>query len=259
MANILVFDSGVGGLSVVTELRALMPDLHLNYVADDGFRPYGDKTEAALKARLPVLIQSLVLMTKPDAVVLACNTASTAALAEIRDVVSVPVIGAVPAVKPAAKKSKTRTIAILGTPGTIARKYVGQLIEDFAKDCEVVLHGSTALVACAEQKLMREAFDLENIRSEIHPMFQNKNIDIVVLACTHFPLLLDELKQASPYPVSWIDSGQAIAKRTQAILGKINKGSAPNYPQTAFLIGGQYNSVRSKMFAGFGFGKTVSL
>lgn len=259
MKNVLVFDSGVGGLSVVAELRKLMPDLHINYAADDGFRPYGEKTEAQLKTRLPALLQTLVLMSNSDVVVLACNTASTTALAEIRRVVSVPVVGVVPAVKPAAKKSKTKTIAILGTPGTIARKYVGKLIGDFAKDCHVVLHGSTALVARAEDKLMGKPVDLEKIRAEILPMFAKKKIDIVVLACTHFPLLIAELKQASPYLVVWIDSGQAIAKRTQEILGDIEEGDSLDYPQTAFLIGGQDNPVRSQMFARYGFGKSVVL
>ena len=259
MKNVLVFDSGVGGLSVVAELRKLMPNVHINYAADDVFRPYGDKSETELKARLPELIQTLVLMVNPDAVVLACNTASTTALAEIRRVVSVPVIGVVPAVKPAAKKSRSKTIAILGTPGTIARKYVGKLIGDFAKDCQVVLHGSTALVASAEKKLMGEPVDLEKIKTEIKPMFDNTNIDIVVLACTHFPLLIAELKQASPYPVVWIDSGQAIAKRTQEILGEIEGGALLDYPQTAFLIGGQDNPMRSQMLARYGFEKTVVL
>ena len=259
MKNVLVFDSGVGGLSVVAELRKLMPNVHINYAADDVFRPYGDKSEVELKDRLPELIQTLVLMVNPDAVVLACNTASTTALAEIRRVVSIPVIGVVPAIKPAAKKSKTKTIAILGTPGTIARKYVGRLIGDFAKDCQVVLHGSTALVASVEDKLMGKPVDLEKIRTEMLPMFDNKNIDIVVLACTHFPLLVDELKQVSSYPVAWIDSGQAIAKRTQEILGEIEEGVSLDYPQIAFLIGGQDNPVRSQIFARYGFEKTVAL
>lgn len=116
----LVFDSGVGGLSVVRELRRHMPHLHLTYVADDAFRPYGHKTEAQLKARLPALIQTLVLAVQPDVVVIACNTASTTALAEIRSVVDIPVIGVVPAIKPAAQSSKLKSIAVLGTPGTFA-------------------------------------------------------------------------------------------------------------------------------------------
>lgn len=259
MKNVLVFDSGVGGLSVVAELRLCMPGLHINYAADDGFRPYGEKTEAQLKTRLPALLQTLVLMSNPDAVVLACNTASTTALAEIRRVVSVPVIGVVPAVKPAAKKSKTKTIAILGTPGTIAQKYVGKLISDFAKDCQVVLHGSTALVTSAEKKLMGRPVDPEVIRAELRPMFDNESIDIVVLACTHFPLLIAELKQASPYPVNWIDSGSAVALRTRDMLRGINHRARPNYPQTAFLIGGRADPIRSKLFENYGFEKTVVL
>ncbi len=259
MKNVLVFDSGVGGLSVVAELRRLMPDLFIHYAADDAFRPYGNKTEAQLISRLPKLIQTLVLMTNPDAVVLACNTASTTALADIREIVSVPVIGVVPAVKPAAVMSQSKTIAILGTPGTVARKYVGELIETFAKDCRVILHGSTVLVAHAEKKLIGEPINLERITAEILPMFTDGKLDVVVLACTHFPLLLDELKEAAPHKVDWIDSGQAIAKQTQMVLAKIEGGSMPSYPQTVFLIGGQDNEARANMFAKYGFEKTVIL
>ena len=261
MKNVLVFDSGVGGLSVVAELRRLMPDLFIHYAADDAFRPYGNKTEAQLISRLPRLIQTLVLMTNPDAVVLACNTASTTALVDIRKNVSVPVIGVVPAVKPAAAMSKSKTIAILGTPGTVARKYVGELIGSFAKDCRMILHGSTALVELAEQKLAGQAFNTVKLQAEIMPIFAHefgKDVDVIVLACTHFPLLRDELQRAAPHKVKWIDSGQAIAKRTQMILAKI-ENSSPSYPQTAFLIGGQSNEARANMFAKYGFEKTVIL
>lgn len=255
----LVFDSGVGGLSVVRELRRLMPDIYLNYVADDGFRPYGNKTEAALKARLPGLIQTLVFATQPDVVVIACNTASTTALAEIRAVVKLPVIGVVPAIKPAALSSSRKAIAVLGTPGTVRRKYVGKLIRDFASDCQIVLHGSTGLVDMAERKLAGLPVDLEALRAEIFPLFADVRIDTVVLACTHFPLLLGELRSVAPYDVNWIDSGSAIAKRAQSVLQDLRPGIVPDWPQTALLVGGQDDETRAGMFASFGFTKTVSL
>ena len=149
--HVLVFDSGVGGLSVVAEIRKRQPDLFLSYIADDEFRPYGNKSEAALQARLPGLLKTLCLMLDPDAVVIACNTASTTALQHIRDKLSIPVIGVVPAIKPAAETSRMGTIGVLGTPGTIRRRYVNDLILDFASDCEVVLQGSTRLVEQAER------------------------------------------------------------------------------------------------------------
>jgi len=262
MAHVLVFDSGVGGLSVVAELRKRMPNLYMTYAADDEFRPYGEKTEAQLKSRLPGLLQSLVIATKPDAVVIACNTASTTVLNEIRIVLDIPVIGVVPAIKPAAQMSKTKTIAVLGTPGTVKRKYVDKLIADFGNGCQVLLHGSTELVAIAEAKMFGEAINLAQIKAEIEPLFSGasgKEIDVVVLACTHFPLLIDELKSLTAKGVTWIDSGKAIAVRTQSILEKTTPSQIPDNPQTALLIGGQVNEVRTKMFAKYGFKKTVLL
>jgi len=262
MGHALVFDSGVGGLSVVAELRKLMPDLYITYVADDAFRPYGEKTEAQLKARLPGLLKTLILVANPDVVVIACNTASTTALSEVRTAIDVPVIGVVPAVKPAAQISQSKTIAVLGTPGTVHRKYVNKLIADFGNGCQVVLHGSTGLVDLAEEKLSGKSVMQDKIEAEIMPMFSAKNgcdIDAVVLACTHFPLLLEELKLAAPRNVNWIDSGAAIAKRTKAVLQDINQKPIPQIPQTALLIGGHENAARREMFKTYGFTKTVSL
>jgi glutamate racemase len=261
-AHVLVFDSGVGGLSVVAELRTLMPRIYITYVADDEFRPYGEKTEAQLKQRLPGLLQTLVLATNPDAVVIACNTASTTALGEIRDALNIPVVGVVPAIKPAAQMSTTKTIAVLGTPGTVKRKYVDRLVSDFGNGCQVVLHGSSALVSLAEEKLSGKHVSAEKISAEITPMFLAKggaDIDVVVLACTHFPLLLDGLKSKAPRKVRWVDSGAAIAKRTQSVLEDLPPNSTPNMPQTALLIGGQIDKVRIKTFAEFGFPKMVIL
>ena len=262
MTHALVFDSGVGGLSVVNELRKLMPELYLSYVADDAFRPYGNKTEAQLKSRLPGLLQTLCLMLNPDVIVLACNTASTTALKEIRDKVSVPVVGVVPAIKPAAEQSKSKTIAVLGTPGTVKRRYVDKLIADFASDCEVILHGSTELVSLAEQKLGGELVNAAQVTSEIAPLFAGPHgqaLDTVILACTHFPLLRDELSAGAPRELKWIDSGSAIARRTQTILQGKDMRARPAYPETAFLVGGEDNAVRSDMFKTYGFGKTVTL
>ena len=274
MAHVLVFDSGVGGLSVVAELRALMPDVYITYVADDEFRPYGEKTEAQLKSRLPALLKTLVMTTKPDAVVIACNTASTTALGEIRDVLDIPVIGVVPAIKPAAQMSKTKAIAVLGTPGTVKRAYVDDLIADFASDCAITLVGSTGLVEMAERKLAGGRVDIGALKDEITLIFApppedapNKaKVDVVVLACTHFPLLVAELERAAPHKVKWIDSGAAIARRTQLLLGRANavnrteKNGVEN-PQhnTALLVGPEVSSARRKAFAAFGFERVIAL
>ncbi len=262
MPHILVFDSGVGGLSVVAELRSLMPCVYITYAADDEFRPYGDKSEAQLKTRLPALVQTLVLAANPDIVVIACNTASTAVLEEIREQLNIPVIGVVPAVKPAAQLSRSKHIAVLGTPGTVRRKYVDKLINNFAKDCRVVLQGSSALVGTAENKLAGLEVDSAKIHAEISPIFfraDGDKIDVVVLACTHFPLLLEELKAAAPAHVNWIDSGTAIAKRARSLLKDLNLNPKPNTPQTALLMGGRANTTRRQVFKKYGFEKTVIL
>lgn len=258
----LVFDSGVGGLSVVSEIRLRLPDTYLSYVADDEFRPYGSKTEAQLQARLPGLLASLEDMLEPDVIVVACNTASTTALPFIRRAVTAPVIGVVPAIKPAAQISSTRAIGVLGTPGTVQRAYVDTLISDFAPDCQVLLRGSTRLVAEAEKKLAGRPVDMKVIKDEIAPLFSGRvgaDVDAVVLACTHFPLLRDDLQAAVRQSVSWIDSGAAIARRLGSILSDIPKRVLPDHSQTAFLVGPPADQVRAKAFADYGFTRTIGL
>lgn len=260
--HVLVFDSGVGGLSVVSEIRARLPQAYVSYVADDEFRPYGSKTEAQLQARLPGLLATLTHMLSPNALVIACNTASTTALPSIRAAVKIPVIGVVPAIKPAAEISKTRAIGVLGTPGTVRRKYVDNLIADFAPECHVLLKGSTRLVAEAEKKLAGQAVDMEIIRDEIAPLFAGRvgaDVDAVVLACTHFPLLREELRAAVRQSVKWIDSGEAIARRLETVLSDLAKRALPKQAQTAFLIGPDTDPVRAQAFADYGFEKTVGL
>ncbi len=275
MAHALIFDSGVGGLSVVREIRARLPGLKLTYIADDAFRPYGDKSPSQLQARLPELLSILVDMVTPDIVVIACNTASTTALAAIRKALDVPVVGVVPAIKPAAQISKTKTLAVLGTPGTVKRRYVDALIRDFAKDCEVRLHGSVNLVQMAEDKLAGKKVSAAQIKTEIAPLFlgnqggtgeRRAEIDTVVLACTHFPLLADELKAAVPASIVWIDSGEAIARRVETVLETrglctdlVSKDMAPSEDDIALLIGPDADSDRKKAFTAFGFKRVIGL
>lgn len=263
MGHALIFDSGVGGLSVAAEIRKLLPELKMTYVADDMFRPYGEKTEAQLKARLPRLLWELTEAVVPDLVVIACNTASTTALSEIRAALDIPVIGVVPAIKPAAKMSKTKTIAVLGTPGTVKRQYVDGLIQDFASDCHVILKGSVNLVDIAEKKLSGAPVDLDWIRTEIAPMFAGRkgaDIDAVVLACTHFPLLRDELRASVTQSVHWIDSGSAIAKRVEDVLKSITPLQPSRLgPDIALLVGPSSSPARAKTFADFGFKRVVGL
>ena len=257
----LLFDSGVGGLSVSAEVRKRLPDLAQSYLADDAFRPYGEKSEKQLRARLPGLLAPVVDMLRPDVVVIACNTASTTALPAIRAALDVPVVGVVPAIKPAAKLSRTKTIAVLGTPGTVRRAYVDELIDRFADGCLVRLAGSVALVEEAEAKLSGRTVDLDRLRAEIAPIFDGRDgadVDAVVLACTHFPLLVDELRSVTRQSVAWIDSGEAIARRVESLLPKEGRGEPPARA-TAFSIGGSADAPRRKAFARYGFEAFVTL
>ena len=262
MARALIFDSGVGGLSVVAEIRERLPDLRLTYVADDAFRPYGEKKETDLRDHLSSLLPVLYDTVLPDVIVIACNTASTTALDHIRAAVPCPVVGVVPAIKPAAEKSRTRTLGVLGTPGTVQRKYVDSLIQEFAGDCHVVLQGSVNLVDFAEQKLAGEPVNLEDIKRELAPMFEDRvgaDIDMIVLACTHFPLLKDELKAASPQSVTWIDSGAAIARRVETVLSELKPEISPYSPDVALLIGKSCEPARRRTFKAYGFDKIIPL
>jgi len=262
MGHALIFDSGVGGLSVAAEIRKRLPDLQMSYVADDIFRPYGEKTEAQLKARLPGLLWELREAINPDVIVIACNTASTTALTEIRAAVDIPVIGVVPAIKPAAATSRTKTIAVLGTPGTVQRRYVDDLINDFADDCHVILQGSVNLVDIAEKKLAGQPVDSDWIKIELAPMFSGRHgadIDAVVLACTHFPLLRDELKASIPQTVQWIDSGSAIARRVESVLKTLTPKPQRPGPDVALLIGPETSPERIQAFKTYGFERVVAL
>jgi glutamate racemase len=231
MMRALIFDSGLGGLSVFREVRARLPGMACVYAADTGFFPYGTKSEDDLVRRLPRLLAALAARYRPDIAVIACNTASTIALPPIRMALSMPVVGTVPAIKPAALRSRSRTIGLLGTPGTVKRTYTDRLIDQFAADCRVLRHGSAELVSLAEAKLRRGAVALDDVRAAVAPLWTTPgagDIDVVVLACTHFPLLLDELRAVFPAEVALIDSGAAIARRVAELIGSGDSvGTAP--------------------------------
>lgn len=213
---ILMFDSGVGGLSVLAPTRALLPQASLVYVADNGGFPYGTKSEAEIAARVPALLGRLVERCRPRLVVIACNTASTIALAAVRGALDVPVVGTVPAIKPAAEGSESRVIGVLGTDATVRQPYVDDLSQRFAADCTVIRHGSARLVELAEAKLRGEAADPGEYVAVLSGLLDRPHgdrIDTVVLACTHFPLVADELQAAAPRPLRFVDGGPGIARR----------------------------------------------
>ena len=213
---ILIFDSGVGGLSVAGAIRALLPNAPLVYAADSAGFPYGTKPPELIAARVPALLGRLAERHDPALIVIACNTASTIALDGVRAALDLPVVGTVPAIKPAAALSKTRAIAVLGTDATVVQPYVDNLAAQFASDCLVIRHGSAELVELAEAKLRGEDVDRARYRAIIQAMLARpggERVDTVVLACTHFPLLQAELAQAAPRPLSFVDGKEGIARR----------------------------------------------
>ncbi|HIG24018.1 MAG TPA: glutamate racemase [Henriciella marina] len=219
--RVLVFDSGMGGLTVAREICQMAPALQVDYAADTGFFPYGDKSDEALRARLPEVAEALVREAQPDVFVIACNTASTLALDEVRALLDIPVVGTVPAIKPAASLTKTGVIGLLATPGTIRRAYTAKLIEDFASEITVILHGSVELVRLAEAFAAGETYDAGGFTAALAPIFDAKDgddVDTIVLACTHFPLVRAQLAAAAPDRVTFIDSGAAIARQTLRVL-----------------------------------------
>ncbi|WP_022685105.1 glutamate racemase [Sphingomonas phyllosphaerae] len=215
-APILFFDSGVGGLSVVAPTRALLPTAPIVYAADSAGFPYGTRTEAEIAARVPALLGRLVERYRPRLVVIACNTASTIALPVVRAALDVAVVGTVPAIKPAAAMSITRVIGVLGTEATVRQPYVDDLAARFAADCTVLRHGSAALVELAEAKLAGEAPDPAGVRRALDGLFGQPGgdrIDVIVNACTHFPLLEADMAAVAPPGMRFVDGGPGIARR----------------------------------------------
>src|SRR5882757_9024696 len=221
--TILVFDSGLGGLTVLREIVGSRTDAHYVYVADDAFFPYGHHGEEQIIARVVPLVGELIAAHAPDLVVIACNTASTLVMSHLRNAYSVPFVGTVPAIKPACASSRTKRVSVLGTKGTVKREYTRKLIDDFAQGCEVTLVGSAELAALAESALSGNEVSDQDIAAELAPCFVGAGdavrTDTVVLACTHYPLLLDRLIKLAPWPVDWIDPAPAIARRVVDLLG----------------------------------------
>jgi glutamate racemase len=220
--TILIFDSGLGGLTVFREVVKARGDARFIYVADDAFFPYGQIEEGKLVDRVVVLMSELIAAHHPDLVVVACNTASTIVLPALRARFSVPFVGTVPAIKPACAGSRTKRISVLGTEATVRREYTRRLIDDFATGCLVTLVGSAKLPPLAEATLRGEPVDDDAVAAEIKPCFveqDGRRTDTVVLACTHYPLLTDRLTRLAPWPVHFIDPAPAIARRVVDLLG----------------------------------------
>lgn len=219
--TVLILDSGVGGLSITRAIANQLPELRLHYVADDAGFPYGAWDEQALIAHICQLLAEAARRHTADAIVIACNTASTSVLPALRAQFSIPIIGTVPAIKPAAAASISKLISVIATMGTIHRPYLADLIKQFASDVEVTRVGAPHLATMVEEKIRGKEIEMEALTEEIRPAFVEKNgllTDTVVLGCTHYPLLLNELKAAAPWSVSWMDPAAAVATQLKRIL-----------------------------------------
>jgi len=258
-APILFFDSGVGGLSVLAPTLRLIPNAPIVYAADSAGFPYGKRSEAEIASRVPALLGRLVERFHPRLAVIACNTASTIALEHVRFALDLPVVGTVPAIKPAAEMSKSRVIGVLGTEATVRQPYVDDLAAKFAADCVIVRHGSPELVELAEAKLGGEEVGADAVRAAAQPMFDapdGDRIDSVVLACTHFPLLEEELRAAFPR-VSYVHGGDGIARRIAFLTREQPWPGSPSGGLMLFNSAGRMPSLEA--LARFGIGEVKTL
>jgi glutamate racemase len=237
--TILVFDSGLGGLTVYREIALARPHADFVYAADDAGFPYGAMNGRELVSRVIDLMGELIGAYRPDLVVVACNTASTIVLADLRKKFPLRFVGTVPAIKPACAGSLTRRVSVLGTEATVAREYTRALIRDFAGDCRVTLVGSKMLAAYAEAELADAPVGDPAILAEIAPCFcdDGARTDTIVLACTHYPLIIDRLRRLAPWPVNYLDPAPAIARRVSNLLGAPPPGGQPGTTGTVFTSG----------------------
>jgi glutamate racemase len=255
-AAILVFDSGLGGLTVFREIKAARPDARYIYLADDAGFPYGNVDEDRLIERIVEVLGGAIGEHKPDLVVVACNTASTLALGELRTRFRVPFVGTVPAIKPACAQSVTKRVTVLGTQATVGREYTRALIQEFGSGCDVHLVGSPRLATYAEAELAGTPAADRAIAAEISGCFIEKDgrrTDTIVLACTHYPLLLERFRAGAPWPVTWLDPAPAIARRVADLMRTRTPGDPPPPPRIIFTSGRAPSPHLAAALARYGF------
>jgi glutamate racemase len=253
---VLMFDSGIGGLTVLREARVLMPERGFIYVADDDGFPYGGWEEAALAERILTLFEKLIADYSPEICVIACNTAFTLAGAALREKFpDMTFVGTVPAIKPAAERTRSGLVSVLATPGTVKRAYTRDLIQSFATQCHVRLVGSENLARMAEAYIRGETISDEAVLAEISPCFVEKDgtkTDIVVLACTHYPFMANIFRRLAPWPVDWLDPAEAIARQARRKVPLIEGAVHPDDYDFAVFTSGNPDFATSRLMQGFG-------
>ncbi|GEO83173.1 glutamate racemase [Ciceribacter naphthalenivorans] len=255
---VLVFDSGIGGLTVLREARVLMPERGFIYVADDAGFPYGGWEEAPLRQRILDLFADLFRAYDPEVVIVACNTAFTLAGADLRRAFpDMRFIGTVPAIKPAAERTRSGLVSVLATPGTVKRAYTRDLIQSFAGKCHVRLVGSENLARMAEAYIRGEPVSDETVAAEIAPCFvehDGARTDIVVLACTHYPFLVNVFRRLAPWPVDWLDPAEAIARQARRLVPLVEGAEHPAGFDFAVFTSGNPDFSTRRLMQGFGLG-----
>lgn len=253
---ILVFDSGIGGLTVLREARVLMPERGFIYVADDAGFPYGGWGEAELKQRVISLFETLLSQYSPEICVIACNTAFTLVGADLRATFpDMTFVGTVPAIKPAAERTSSGLVTVLATPGTVKRAYTRELIQSFASKCDVRLVGSENLARMAEAYIRGEELRDEDVLAEIEPCFiekDGKRTDIIVLACTHYPFMVNRFRKLAPWPVDWLDPAEAIARRTRSLVPFVEGAEHPDCFDFAIFTSDSPDFSTRRLMQGFG-------
>lgn len=232
--TILLYDSGMGGLTIYDEIRKVLPHAHYLYCFDNAFFPYSEKSEAVLIERAVKIVQKIAEKQPLDMAVVACNTASTVVLPALREHFNFPIVGTVPAIKPAAAISETKVIGLLATKGTVARPYVNELIEKYAQDCNVEKIGTTDLVEIVEEKQRTGKVDMNRLQKVVEAWQGKQELDTVILGCTHFPLVKGELQQLLPDVKYFVDPGVGIAKRVLSLLEENKLQPKSNFQNESF-------------------------
>lgn len=253
---VLVFDSGIGGLTVLRELRVLMPERHFIYIADDAGFPYGGWEEDALRARVVSLFARLLDQYDPEICVIACNTAFTLVGADLRAAFpAMRFVGTVPAIKPAAERSRSGLVSVLATPGTVKRAYTRDLIQSFASQCHVRLVGSENLARMAEAYIRGEMVEDAAVVAEIGQCFleqDGRKTDIVVLACTHYPFMANVFRRLAPWPVDWLDPAEAIARQARRLVPVPQDFRPVSGIDPAIFTSGKPDFATRRLMQGFG-------
>ncbi|MEP0941596.1 MAG: glutamate racemase [Rhizobiaceae bacterium] len=251
--SIVVFDSGIGGLSVLREARVLMPEHRFVYVADDASFPIGGWEEGALIERLMAVFEDLVERYEPSMIIVACNTASTIILPHLRERFDFPIVGTVPAIKPAAEKTASGQISVLATPGTVQRDYTRALVSEFASHVNVRLVGAENLAELAEEFMLTGKVDDKAVENEVRECFTDRlgaRTDVVVLACTHYPFLTNVLRRMAPWPVDWLNPAESIARHAQSLLPP--RGEILDVQDVAEFTKGRPRPEMLRLMSGFG-------